>query len=143
MRKRQRSCRVARLWPAEGIDMARPVVLLVDDDADTLDLLRTLVEDIVGVGTVAASDGRQAIQLFEQVSPALVILDIKMPQVGGIEVIRQLRSRQTASYVPIITLTAVTKSCQEALEAGCDDFIEKPFELDHLLDKIRGFLYRS
>ena len=70
--------------------MAQPVVLVVDDDADTLELLQTLVEGIVGVSTMPASDGRHALQLFQEVSPALVILDLKMPEVDGLEVIRQL-----------------------------------------------------
>jgi len=120
--------------------MAQPVVLVVDDDADTLELLQTLIEGIVGASTVPASDGRAALQLLEQVSPALVILDLKMPEVDGLEVIRQLRSSSTSAQVPIIALTAMTRARQDALEAGCDEFIEKPFELDRFLDKVRQYL---
>jgi len=120
--------------------MAKRVVLVVDDDVDTLELLQILVEDIVGVSAVAASDGQQALLLFGELNPAMVILDIKMPGVDGLEVIKQLRSGPASRDVPIIALTASRKSCQEAMAAGCDDFVEKPFELDCLLDKIRNHL---
>lgn len=121
--------------------MAKQVVLVVDDDADTLELMQILVEDIVGASAALASDGKQALQLFEELNPALVILDIKLPLVDGLEVVRQLRAGPAIRHVPIIALTASRKSCQEAMKAGCDDFLEKPFELDYLLEKVRNHLH--
>ena len=111
-------------------------ILVADDDAQLQRALRiTLASQ--GYDVVAAHDGAEAIELAASSHPDLVLLDLGMPQVDGMDVIRAVRAW---SKVPILVLSGRTDSAEkvEALDAGADDYVTKPFAMDELLARIRA-----
>src|ERR1043165_8573005 len=119
-------------------DKAR--ILVVDDEPQlTRVLLRSLTAK--GYEVRVAGDGDFALQTFRDWPAALVITDLAMPNMGGLELCRRLRS---ISEVPIIVLSVrgEKKTKVEALDAGADDYITKPFGMDELLARIRAALRR-
>lgn len=117
-------------------------VLLADDDPITLDSLRACVES-EGFATLLASDGRQALELWQTQRPDLLCLDIMMPQVDGYEVCRHVRAAD--SQVPVLFLSAKSEEIDVVvgLQLGADDFIRKPFGKHELLARIRAALRRA
>ena len=111
-------------------------ILIADDDAQLQRALRiTLVAR--GYDVVAADDGAQAIELAARTRPDVIILDLGMPNVDGIDVIRAVRAW---SKVPIMVLSGRTDSAEkvDALDAGADDYVTKPFAMDEFLARIRA-----
>jgi len=101
-------------------------VLVVEDFDDIRDALKILVE-LQGYRVITASDGHQAIDQARRHHPDLILMDIAMPLIDGIEATRQIRSDPTVSSIPIIAVTSYSKTFHdEALAAGCNDVIEKP-----------------
>ncbi len=115
-------------------------VLVVDDEADIRELLRAVLEGIIGVETVGAPDGYEALALARRVKPALVVLDLMMPGLDGFAVARQLKADPTTSSIPIVAVTALRDVRPRAIEAGCTDFIAKPIEVDHFVNAVRRLL---
>lgn len=120
---------------------AHPVILLVDDEAPLLRSLRVELET-AGYRVVVASSGQAALPLLAQERPSLVVLDLIMPGMDGIETLRRLRS---ASAVPVIVLTARDADADKigALNLGADDYLTKPFNPEELLARIRAVLRRT
>jgi two-component system KDP operon response regulator KdpE len=116
-------------------------VLVVDDDPHLLRALRITLQ-AHGYSVTTASDGRSALLTASRHPLALVILDLGLPDIDGTTVLRELRS---GSQVPILVLSARhgSEDKVEALDAGADDYITKPFGLDELLARIRALLRRS
>ena len=106
-------------------------VLIVDDDENIVELIRIYFEK-EGFTTVTANDGRKALELFKSESPAIVILDIMMPEMDGWQVCREIRK---ISNIPIIMLTAKGETFDKVLglELGADDYMTKPFETKELV----------
>ena len=119
--------------------MGARVVLVVEDDADTMELSRIALEIALGVRVVTAEDGREAVHLAHEDRPALVLLDMMLPDMDGFEVAKQLKASPRTRNIPIIAVTAST-SREQAIAAGCNDFIQKPFQLDYYLDRIQKHL---
>lgn len=115
-------------------------ILLVDDDRKTVELIK-LYLDKDGYRVLVAYDGQQALQLARQRRPDLIILDLMLPVVDGLDVCRILRSE---SRVPIIMLTAKTTEDDKllGLDLGADDYITKPFSPRELLARVRAVLRR-
>jgi two-component system response regulator ChvI len=115
-------------------------VAVIDDDHDILDLVETILE-MEGHQVVTFDSGRTALDSLRAKSPDLVILDIKMPEMDGIELLRQLRLK---SRVPVIFLTGKLDEVDEllALKHGADDFIRKPFSQRVLAERVRTVLRR-
>jgi two-component system, OmpR family, response regulator ChvI len=115
-------------------------IALVDDDRDVLALVTTMLES-EGYHVVAYPGGQAALNGFKTVQPDLAILDIKMPQMDGVEVLRQLRLK---SEVPVIFLTGRLDETDEllGLRIGADDFIRKPFSQRVLVERVRTVLRR-
>jgi DNA-binding response OmpR family regulator len=120
--------------------MAR-TILVVDDEAT---LRETLVEalELEGFRAVAAADGREALAKFRSEHPDLVLLDLMLPELSGVEVCRILRAE---SAVPIVMLTARDSEVDKVvgLELGADDYVTKPFSLRELTARIRGIFRRA
>ena len=119
--------------------MARIVV--VEDNELNRDLLvRRLVKR--GFEVVTAVDGLQALEVTRSSKPDLVLMDMSLPELDGVEVTRLLRADASLEGLPVIALTAHAQSVdrQRALDAGCDDFDTKPIDLERLLAKIRALL---
>jgi DNA-binding response OmpR family regulator len=120
---------------------ARSRVLVVDDDADIRLLLRELLER-AGYVVSEAVNGRDALrQLFEN-APALVILDVSMPDMDGYQTLERIRD---LSDVPVMMLTARTQELEKVrgLSAGADDYVAKPFGRQELLARVQALLRRS
>src|SRR6476620_2537757 len=119
----------------------QPRILLVDDEPQLTRVLRTGLKSH-GYEVRAAADGLAGFETFSDWHPDLVITDLAMPNVDGLELCRRLRS---ISQVPIIILSAKgeEKIKVEALDVGADDFVTKPFGIDELLARLRAALRRS
>ena len=117
-------------------------LLIVEDNADIASLIQLHAKDI-DCSSDIASDGKQALQMFKQNDYQLVILDIMLPEVDGLEVCRQLRA--AASYVPILMLTSKSSELDRVLglEVGADDYITKPFSIPELMARIKGQFRRN
>ncbi len=111
-------------------------ILVADDDAQLQRALRITLASR-GYDVVAARDGAEAIELAASAHPDLLLLDLGMPNVDGMDVIRAVRAW---SNVPILVLSGRTDSAEkvEALDAGADDYVTKPFAMDELLARIRA-----
>jgi two-component system, OmpR family, response regulator ChvI len=120
--------------------VAAPTVAVVDDDQDMLDLVETMLE-LEGHQVITFDSGLAALEALRAKSPDLVILDIKMPEMDGMELLRQLRIK---SRVPVIFLTGKLDEVDEllALRLGADDFIRKPFSQRVLAERVRTVLRR-
>jgi two-component system response regulator RegX3 len=118
-----------------------PLILVVDDEQSYRDALRIALER-EGFRVEVAADGAEAITRFDAVRPALVLLDVMLPRVSGIDVCRELRSR---SQVPIIMVTARNAEIDAVvgLEVGADDYVTKPFRLRELVARVRAGLRRG
>ncbi|SRR5258706_6850686 len=116
-------------------------ILVVDDDQNISMLLQLQLAK-AGYDVITASSGLLALDLIETQKPDLILLDLMLPDMDGAEVCRRLRAIET--MVPVIMLTAYTgpKSMKTAVEAGIDDYIEKPFRKDELLMRIKSHLDR-
>jgi two-component system response regulator RegX3 len=118
-----------------------PLVLVVDDEQSYRDALRIALER-EGFHVEVAADGAEAIARFDAVRPALVLLDVMLPRISGVDVCRELRSR---SQVPIIMVTARNAEIDAVvgLEVGADDYVTKPFRLRELVARVRAALRRG
>ena len=116
-------------------------ILIVDDDRKTAELIRMYLER-EGYAALLAHDGRQALELARQRSPDLIVLDLMLPLVEGLDVCRILRAE---SRVPIIMLTARTTEDDKllGLDLGADDYITKPFSPRELVARVRAVLRRG
>jgi len=119
----------------------RPRILVVDDEPQLTRVLRTGLTSR-GYDVRAAADGLAGFEAFNDWHPDLVITDLAMPNVDGLELCRRLRA---VSPVPIIVLSAKgeEKTKVEALDLGADDFVTKPFGIDELLARVRASLRRA
>jgi two-component system, OmpR family, response regulator RegX3 len=116
-------------------------ILIVEDEASLADSVRYNLEREGFVVTVAA-DGRRALERFRAEPPALVILDLMLPEVSGLDLCRAIRAE---SNVPIIMLTAKDSEADKVagLELGADDYVTKPFSVRELVSRVRALLRRT
>ena len=117
------------------------VIGIVDDDKDTRDLVKDLLEG-EGYDVVSYADGVRALSAFETRAFDLAILDVRMPELDGIELLRRLR---VISDLPVIFMTGWADDVNElvGLRIGADDFVHKPFSSQILLERVRAVLRRS
>jgi two-component system, OmpR family, KDP operon response regulator KdpE len=116
-------------------------ILVVDDEAQITRVLKTSLS-AQGYGIRTASDGMQALLEMKTWSPDLIITDLRMPNMDGLELCRQVRSE---SHIPIIVLSVKGEEAikVEALDAGADDYVTKPFSINELLARVRAALRRT
>lgn len=115
-------------------------ILVVDDDLSISEML-TLVLESEGLDVVVVNEGSEAVAAFERENPDLILLDLMLPSVNGIDICRAIRAK---SQVPIVMLTAKTDTVDVVLglESGADDYITKPFKPKELVARIRARLRR-
>ena len=124
--------------------MSPATVLVIDDEKDLLELVRYNLEK-EHLDVITASDGQSGLEIGLKHKPDLVLLDLMMPGMNGLEVCKQLRSDARTSRVPIIMLTAKAAETDKivGLEMGADDYITKPFSVRELLARVRAILRRT
>jgi DNA-binding response OmpR family regulator len=117
-------------------------LLLVDDEESIISTLKTFLE-LSGFEVVTASNGVEALAYVPQHRPDLIVLDVLMPHLDGRETLRQLRKRE--DWTPVILLTQVAGTAQRimAIEEGADDYLNKPFDPQELVVRIRAVLRRT
>lgn len=118
-------------------------ILVVDDEADIAEMARIRLQ-ANGYSVELAYDGLDAIEKAKRSKPDLIVLDIMMPQIDGLEVCRRLRQLPQTSEIPIIMLTALKseETQRRSKEVGAQDYLEKPFDGGELLDMVRFYLKR-
>jgi len=119
-------------------------ILIVDDEPDIVDLLAYNLGN-EGYSTLKAYDGETALQTARSELPSLIILDLMLPGIQGMDVCRQLRNNEATRDIPIIMLTAKGDEVDKilGLEMGADDYVTKPFSVRELLARVRSVLRRS
>ncbi len=123
--------------------MPPPTILVVEDDPVILRLLEVNFE-LEGFGVLLAHDGAEGIALAASRRPDLVISDIMMPNVSGLELVQALKADEVTASIPIILLSAKAQSAdvKAGMEAGADDYVTKPFEPLDLVDRVNALLQR-
>jgi len=116
-------------------------VLVVDDDPVIMRLLRVNFE-MEGFDVVSASDGEEAIRSARNEAPDVIVCDIMMPKLNGLEVVERLRADPRTAGMPIVLLSAKAQASevQKGLEAGADDYVTKPFDPLELVERVHAVI---
>ena len=112
-------------------------ILVVDDEQEIRNLLNHFLKD-QGYEVVLASDGNQALKLAAEENPQVIILDIKMPGLDGLEVCKLLKDKEQTRLIPIIVITGFEDNKMEALNRGADDFVNKPFDMAEIAIRVKS-----
>ena len=121
--------------------MANEKILVVDDDANICELLRLYLTK-EGYQVTVANDGEEGLEKFNQVKPDMVLLDVMMPKMDGLEVCRRIRK---AGNTPVMMLTAKGETFDKVLglELGADDYVVKPFDAKEVVARVKAVLRRT
>jgi two-component system, cell cycle response regulator DivK len=124
--------------------VANELILIVEDNPKNLKLVRDTLQ-VRGYQTVEAGTGEEGVQLARERRPALVLMDIHLPGISGIEALEQLRADPTTRAIPVVAVTAsvMDQSRQKVMAAGFDGFQGKPISVRELLETVRGILQKS
>ena len=114
-------------------------ILVVDDEFEIRDMLgRFLMEQ--GYEAILAANGEEALELAEKEHPNAILLDILMPGMDGIETCKRLKAKEKTQFIPVIIATALWDRYMDAVEAGAEDFVSKPFNLTELSHRVKSIL---
>ena len=124
--------------------MANELILIVEDNPKNLKLVRDVLQ-VKGYQTVEAETGEEGVRLARERQPALILMDIQLPGMSGIEALRLLRAEATTRTIPVIAVTAsvMAEDRQKVMAAGFDGFQGKPISVRELLATVRGILEKS
>jgi DNA-binding response OmpR family regulator len=127
-----------------GLQTVRPKILVVDDEPDLLDLIEVNFK-AAGYDVLMASTGKEALRKARESHPALLILDLMLPELNGLEVCKTLRHDPATSSIPILMLTARATEVDRVLglELGADDYVTKPFSVRELVLRARNVIQRK
>ena len=117
-------------------------VLLVDDSATTRLMCRSIIARNTNHAVICAQDGDQALNLISSEKPDLVLMDVMMPGMSGLEVCQQLRTQRETSMLPVVMLTFRTgeESVQQGFASGCTAYLKKPVQETELLQTLKRYL---
>jgi two-component system phosphate regulon response regulator PhoB len=120
-------------------------ILIVEDEPDVVDLLTLQLRKADGFSAIVAHDGAEGLRKARTEAPALIVLDLMLPRMSGLEVCKLLRADSLTSHIPIIMLTAKAEEVDRivGLEFGADDYVTKPFSPRELLLRIKAILRRG
>jgi DNA-binding response OmpR family regulator len=117
----------------------RDKILVVDDELEIRDLLTEVLTG-EGYDVIQASNGVEALELVEKEEPQVILLDVMMPGIDGVEVCRRLKEEDKTRFIPIIMVTAFEDRDVDAFVMGADDFVTKPFSLVELSFRVGSML---
>jgi CheY-like chemotaxis protein len=115
-------------------------ILIAEDHADSREALGALLEAF-GFTVLLAGNGVEAVDRARRDQPDLILMDVMMPALDGIEATRQIRGFPESCHIPIITLTALDQARESALEAGANDFLSKPINSGVLVNMVNSWLH--
>jgi two-component system, cell cycle response regulator DivK len=134
----------SRSLQVKVLKMLHCTILVVEDFDDSREMLSTFL-NVQGYETLEAADGQEAVDIAYKEHPDLILMDLSLPVLDGIEAARQIHLDPSSADIPIIALTAHSthlKNCKEnALAAGCVDYLEKPFDFSLLENKIKTHIH--
>jgi CheY-like chemotaxis protein len=118
-----------------------PLILVIEDYPDTRDLLSSLLRT-KGYTVVEACDGREGLRQANRIKPDLILMDLALPALDGVEATRQIRQRHKLSQTPIFAISsfATSEVAGDAIAAGCTEVFRKPIDIEPFLGKIRSVL---
>jgi len=124
----------------QGTDMAK-TILIVEDNELNMKLFNDLLQ-ASGYDTVQTMDGREALSLTEKHRPDLILMDIQLPKVSGLEVAKMIKDKEELRHIPVIAITAFAmKGDEEKIrESGCDGYIAKPISVPVFLETVASYL---
>ena len=114
-------------------------ILVADDEQEIRNLLDHFLKG-QGYEVVLASDGNQALKLAAEENPQVIILDIKMPGLDGLEVCKRLKEKEQTKLIPVIVITGFEDNKMAALNLGADDFVNKPFDMAEISSRVKSAL---
>lgn len=127
----------------ENKNIRQPLVLIVDDNQDNLQLLTQLIE-LMDCSFITATDGESAISMAKAHQPDLILLDMMLPDISGIEVSYNLKQAQQTKNIPIVAVTAMARveDKERFIVAGCDECVTKPYNVDELEEIVRKYIFK-
>jgi len=114
----------------------KPIVLVAEDDIAILEIIQTLLE-MQGYDVTALSDGRAVIDTIQIHLPTLILLDVWMPGINGIELTKRLKADEKTQIIPVILISAHSELSTLAKEVGADDYIAKPFDIEYFVQTVK------
>ncbi|MFC2052236.1 response regulator [Chloroflexota bacterium] len=116
-------------------------ILIVEDDPKNLTLFRDVLQ-VSGYSTIEATDGKQGVELAKAKKPDLILMDIQMPEMDGLEATQILKADAITSNIPILALTAYAMKGdkERMLEVGCDGYLSKPVDIKEVLKEVAKYL---
>ena len=116
-------------------------VLIVEDEADNCEIMRSVVEDLLGYRALLAGNGEVALSKLRQNKPDLILMDLMMPVLDGFEATARIKSDPSTRHIPLIVVTALSRPNDRTriLSDGADAYITKPFSLDMLANMIERY----
>ena len=117
------------------------LILIVEDEPKNMTLLRDLLQ-VSGYSTIEATDGKQGVELARSKKPDLILMDIIMPVMDGLKATRIIKADAVTKNIPMFALTsyAMKGDAERVLEAGCDGYLSKPFDIRELLKQVAEYL---
>ncbi|MBP7765736.1 MAG: response regulator [Syntrophaceae bacterium] len=125
-------------------DTGKKRILIVEDDPNNLKLFRDILH-YKGYATLEATDGQQAVDMAKACLPDLILMDIQMPVLNGIEATRRIKEDEATRQIRIVALTANAMDGDEErmIRAGCHDYISKPIHVAEFIDRIAGYFVEA
>jgi two-component system cell cycle response regulator DivK len=128
-------------WIPVGKAEEKKHILIVEDDVKNMKLLRDIL-NISGHITIETDDGRKAVELARQKRPNLILMDIQLRVMDGLEATKIIKADPATQNIPIFALTAYAMGGdrERFIQAGCDDYVSKPYNIEDLLEKVKKIL---
>lgn len=124
--------------------MEKSKVLIVEDNELNMKLFHDLLE-AHGVDTIETRDGKEVLELAREHKPDLILMDIQLPEISGLDVTKALKADEELKVIPVIAVTAFAMKGdeQKIREGGCEDYISKPISVTHFLEVIQKYIHTN